>query len=128
MEANQYSWQTTAHECNAPSPQGFYNYCNRAGSCWQNNVDKLAYSDYGPGSGFKINTEKWFHVKMDFNQSNGSFTNFVTTMSQGTNSVQMTGNCGSNAMMTNDLANGMVFAISNWSTYDNWLWKDRCQA
>ena len=40
----------------------------------------------------------------------------------------MTGNCGSNAEMTNDLRNGMVFAISSWSTYDTWLWADRCKA
>lgn len=38
----------------------------------------------------------------------------------------MTGGCGTNAEMSNDLANGMAFVISNWSTYDSWLWKDRC--
>lgn len=26
------------------------------------------------------------------------------------------------------LENGMSFAMSNWSTTDNFLWKDRCQA
>ena len=40
----------------------------------------------------------------------------------------MNGNCGSNSLMSNDLKNGMAFAISNWSTFDNWLWKDRCAA
>lgn len=40
----------------------------------------------------------------------------------------MTGACGTNDYMTNDIRNGMAFAISSWSTYDNWLWKDRCQA
>jgi len=30
--------------------------------------------------------------------------------------------------MTNDIKNGMAFAISSWSTYDSWLWKNRCQA
>ena len=49
-------------------------------------------------------------------------------MSQGSNTVTMTGNCGSNAQMTNDLRNGMAFAISSWSTYDSWLWKNRCSA
>jgi len=40
--------------------------------------------------------------------------------------VQMVGDCGTNAEMSYDLAKGMVFAISNWSTFDNWLWGDRC--
>ena len=40
----------------------------------------------------------------------------------------MDGNCGSNAEMSGDIAGNMAFAISNWATYDNWLWKDRCQA
>jgi hypothetical protein len=40
----------------------------------------------------------------------------------------MTGNCWDNSYMTNDLKNGMAFAISNWSTFDTWLWGDRCQA
>lgn len=30
--------------------------------------------------------------------------------------------------MSNDLKNGMAFAISNSGTFDNWLWKDRCAA
>ena len=40
----------------------------------------------------------------------------------------MNGDCGSNAKMSNVLKDGMVFAISSWSTQDNWLWKKRCQA
>lgn len=40
----------------------------------------------------------------------------------------MTGACGDNANMSNDLRNGMAFAISNWSTYDSWLWGNRCSA
>jgi hypothetical protein len=49
-------------------------------------------------------------------------------MSQDGKTVTMNGDCGSNNKMTNDIKNGMVFAISSWSTYDNWLWKSRCQA
>lgn len=40
----------------------------------------------------------------------------------------MTGGCGDNANMTNDLKNGMAFTLSNWSTYDSWLWGNRCSA
>merc|ERR1719498_754374 len=36
--------------------------------------------------------------------------------------------CQESSNMTNDLKNGMAFAFSNWSTYDSWLWGDRCQA
>jgi hypothetical protein len=49
-------------------------------------------------------------------------------MSQDGKSIQMTGGCGDNANMTNDLRNGMAFTISNWSTYDSWLWGNRCSA
>ena len=30
--------------------------------------------------------------------------------------------------MTDDIKNGMAFAFSSWSTYDNWLWGSRCHA
>ena len=29
--------------------------------------------------------------------------------------------------MSWDIANGMAFAFSNWSTTDNWLWGNTCQ-
>jgi hypothetical protein len=38
----------------------------------------------------------------------------------------MTGDCAQK--MIGDLSDGMAFSISSWSTFDNWLWKDRCQA
>jgi hypothetical protein len=88
----------------------------------------LDYNAYGPGDNFRINTLKPFHTKIDFNKSGSEFGNFSSTISQGSHSINMTGNCGSNAEMTNDIKNGMAFAISNWGTMDNWLWGDRCQA
>jgi hypothetical protein len=128
MEANQWAVQTTPHSCSSPSASGFYSSCDRAGSCWQNNISQLDYSAYGPGSGFRINTLKPFHMKLEFRTNGDQLDSFVNTMSQGAQSVSMTGNCASNAQMSADLANGMAFAISNWSTLDNWLWKDRCTA
>ena len=127
MEANQWAWQSTAHSCDAPN-NGFYNKCNRAGACWQNNVDKLAYNDYGPGSNFKIDTSKEFHVKFDFSKSGDQFSAFTVNLSQDGKTVQMKGDCGTNKEMTIDIKNGMAFAISSWSTMSNWLWKSRCQA
>lgn len=40
----------------------------------------------------------------------------------------MNGNCGTNAEMTHDISGNMAFVVSSWSTYDTWLWKDRCKA
>ena len=128
MEANMFVSQTTVHSCNAPDGKGFYSQCNRGGTCIQNTKDKVGYNDYGPGGQYKINTQKPFHFKVDFNKSGSNFGSFVVTMSQDGKSIQMTGGCGDNANMTNDLRNGMAFTISNWSTYDSWLWGNRCSA
>ena len=89
MEANQWAFQTTPHSCDNPSSVGFYNNCNRGGDCWLNNIDKLAYSDYGPGDNFRINTLREFHVSLVW----GTTGDFTVKMSQGSNSVQMGGNC-----------------------------------
>ena len=47
-------------------------------------------------------------------------------MTQNGNSVNMTGDCGTNAEMSWDIANGMAFAFSNWQTDDDWLWGNTC--
>lgn len=128
MEANQWVSQTTAHKCNAPSSTGHYDYCDRGGNGWLNTKNNLNYNDYGPGSNFKINTLQTFHVKIDFAEKNGSFNSFTIYFSQNGNTVSMnSSNSSYNANMSDDM-NNMVFAISNWSTYDTWLWGDRCQA
>lgn len=128
MEANQWAWATTPHACNAPSSEGFYDWCDRAGTCHIDNIVNMAYNDYGPGDDFKINTLQEFHTKMDFNEEDGHFTEFVVTMSQGDNQVTMNGACDYNMKMSDDMAGNMVWAVSNWNTYDDWLWGDRCQA
>lgn len=97
-----------------------------------NNVDRLDYHEYGPGDDFKINTNNLFHVRIQFIEENGQFGRYITAMTQarsyGIEYIQMEGNCGSLNAMTGNLRDGMAFAFSNWGTYDNWLWKDRCQA
>jgi hypothetical protein len=128
IEANQFTAQTTPHSCNSPSSAGFYDYCNRSGSCWQNTKNNLAYSDYGPGDSYKINTLKEFTGRVDFH-NNGQFDSFTVTYMQDGKSVSMnTGDCEETKKMTNDIRNGMAFAFSSWETMDNWLWGDRCQA
>ena len=82
MEANKYSWATTPHKCDSPNDKGFYNNCDKGGTCAQNIVDQLAYNGYGPGSDHTINTDLPFHAKVDFNSDNGKFSSFTVTMSQ----------------------------------------------
>lgn len=89
----------------------------------------MEYNDYGPGDNFTINTLKEFHVRIEFKKYGDEFGAFLTTMSQNDKSVETNGDCADyNKLMTNDLKNGMAFAFSSWSTMDNWLWGDRCQA
>ena len=65
-------------------------------------------------------------MKIDFRANGDQFGAFSTTMTQDGQSVNMTGDCGTNAEMSYDIANGMAFAFSNWATDDSWLWGDKC--
>ena len=53
-------------------------------------------------------------MKIDFRNNGDQFGAFSTTMTQDGQSVNMTGDCGTNAEMSYDIANGMAFAFSNW--------------
>lgn len=81
MEANQYSFHTTAHACDAPNSNGFYGNCDRGGSCTAD-VHKLGANDYGPGPNYKIDSLKTIHVKIEFLEENNEFTGYTLTMSQ----------------------------------------------
>ena len=63
MEANKWSWATTAHHCDAPSSVGKYYSCDQGG-LGMNIYDKLSYNDYGPGDSYAINTLQEFHAKV----------------------------------------------------------------
>jgi hypothetical protein len=78
MEANIYAMQTTPHSCNPPTSLGFYSTCDGIGKCYQNSVTNRL--SYGPGSKYKINTTKPFHLKMEFQASGTTFTQWVNTM------------------------------------------------
>lgn len=85
MEANKFAWQTTAHSCDTPTDEGFYANCNRGGTCHESTVDHARDDtdkefDYGPGKKYKINTSSRFHMKFDFNEEDGRFTNYVITL------------------------------------------------
>jgi hypothetical protein len=92
-----------------------------------NNTKDMDWDTFGPGDQYKINTNEWFHVKIEFVEEFGMFQKYLTTLSQG-NEVTTHGNCAYNNGLTDDLRDGMAFAITSWSTYDDWLWGDKCQA
>lgn len=128
MEANQYAYQTTAHNCHSQSDQGFYDDCDRGGTCTQNTVllfNRQGHKAYGPSNQHTINTLQEFHVKIEFQESRGEFAAFKATMTQRGHSITTTGKCDSNRLMTNDIQK-MTFVFSNWGTDSSWLWKESC--
>lgn len=127
MEANQWTYQTTPHSCDAADSNGHYDQCDRSGHCWQNTKNVLDYNAYGPGDNFTINTLEEFHVRIEFKKYGDEFGAFETTMTQNDKKIQTLGDCADyNKGLTKDLENGMAFAFSSWSTMDTWLWGDRC--
>jgi len=126
MEANKWAWATTPHKCDAPNSKGFYYNCDAGGTCQQNTTAALAWSDYGPGTNYTINTLKPFHVKIQFDSVNNQFSSFTTTFTQDGKTKSMKGDCSYLNYMSSDIANGMGFVVSNWGGDASWLWHDRC--
>ena len=89
----------------------------------------MAWDTLGPGDQYQINTNNWFHVKIEFIEEGGQFQKYITHLEQGDSHIQMDGDCGwYNNGLTDDLRDGMTFTITSWSTYDSWLWGDKCTA
>ena len=67
-------------------------------------------------------------IKIDFeNDSEGHATGYTTSISQNGLSISMGSNSGVTDM-TDDLKNGMVFALSSWGADSiDWLEHGRCQ-
>ena len=128
MESNKYAFQTTPHQCDEPDKLGHYSKCDGAGSA-QNSVTVLGEKDYGPGSDYKIDTTKSFHVKIDFNNStDGSFAGVTTTIAQGDKNVTMVNADKPYTKNMTEALKKQVFVISNWEGDDSWLRKDRCNS
>ena len=130
MEANQWSWHATAHACDAPNDGGHYNNCDRGCSC-KADVHDLDHDAYGPGNNYQINTLESFHARIDFHEENGQFSGYTVKLSQDDNELVL-GCYDSNDVnivgMSEDIENGMAFAMSNWSSGDlHWLQGGRCQ-
>ena len=105
----------------ATAPKGNYSNCHHDGYC-TTDVIRDYPGMYGPGA--SIDTNQEFHVRQDIHESDGSFTGYTTTLSQGDNSIILSSTtCGGYLNdMSNDM-NQMVIAISNWGS-DNMSWLD----
>ena len=128
MEANQYAFQTTAHECYSAG-NGHYSDCNHGGSCIQNTVDNWNHSgqnNYGPGGQYTIDTTQKYTVRIDFCEDNSQFSTFTLSLTQNGKTVSETCAGGNNSMMTDDLKGNMAIIVSQWSGDATWLWKDSC--
>lgn len=66
-----------------------------------------------------------FHAKIAFNEVNGQFASYSTTLTQGGNTVSMGCDNPSNNAMTEDMKH-MAVILSNWGGDASWLWKDAC--
>ena len=132
MEANKYSWRTTAHSCEDASGRGFFNDCDRKGLA--KDADEWGSGEYGP-SGSKINTPSFFHLKMDYCKSMfGNWEGYNLELSQG---QYCTFACKGNLKETGSyfkklnkpLTDGMAFVFSNWGSESDdlsWLNHDKC--
>ena len=129
QEANRHAFHATAHECDAPSSNGVYHNCDRGGECTAD-IYYEAANTYGFGSQYTINTERPFHVKVDFQETDEVFTGYRMTFTQEGREVVMdpqTGNCSAYLpAMTSDITQ-MVFAMSHWTGGDlSWMQHDLC--
>ena len=115
MEANTYSFRTTAHTCDGTGPH--YTNCDRGGNAVTDLQEKGVL---GPGK--KIDTGSPFHVKIEFKESS-----YTLTVSQGDNTDVSEMNNGYLSDMARPLDGRMAFVMSNWGSDDiPWLQHDAC--
>lgn len=86
----------------------------------------MEWAGYGPGDNYTINTLEPFHVSISFDSNNSQFSSFTTEMTQDGRTQSMSTDCSYLNYMSNDLANGMGFVVSNWGGDASWLWHDKC--
>jgi len=81
MEANRHAFHSSGHKCDAPTPNGVFNNCDRGGQCSLDVVHIRPDRAYGEGSQYRINTEMPFHVKTEFHKRNEEFIGYTVTLS-----------------------------------------------
>ena len=109
MEANTYSFRTTAHTCDGTGPH--YSKCDRGGSAVTDLQEK---GSFGPGK--KIDTGSPFHVKIDFKSNY-----YKLTLSQGDKSDYSEVLSSYLGDLELPLDGNMAFVMSNWGS-DNIPW------
>lgn len=127
MEANRHSFHVTAHKCEEPTLNGVYNSCDRAGQCTLDVLRNDDQADFGNSPNYKIDTTRAFHVRTEFQESDGKFVGYKTILTQSNlngsvNRVEMsTGSCEYLSFMSSDITQ-MVFVLSNWKSDGNLDW------
>jgi len=107
-----------------PNENGYYGDCDHLGHCSLDVHKNLEKFSFGPGAEYKINTLLPFHVKMHFDTDfKSNWASYTTTFIQKGRTVAMTSHqCDVLHSLQNDLAHGMAFVVSNWTTDDkSWL-------
>eukprot|EP00727_Mastigamoeba_balamuthi_P012707 m51a1_g8059 putative hydrolase and peroxidase (564) ;mRNA; f:133040-135191 len=112
MEANQYAFSVALHKCNAPQNK-WYSWCD-GGGCGKNFAS--IGGAYGPGDGYKINTNRAFTASFEFPESNGQLGNVVARLAQEGREVSMDfSSCGGYVQdLTAAVRAGMTASLSHW--------------
>jgi hypothetical protein len=124
FEANRHALQVTPHSCSSATAG-----CD-GGGCAKNFMKDIS-NGYGAGTGFKINTDNPYTVKVSFSGSGSTLNSITTTLTQGSNSISLThdSGCGSNLSgMGKRLSNGMVPVWSYWTGGMMWLDQGPCSS
>lgn len=132
MEANKYAFSGTPHHCDAPMSSGYYNSCDGNGLNINDALEiGVGSNDYGPGSGYVINTDNEFNYVVNFIENNGNFSQMSISVVQWQpegwfNSLWIEKDMG-NYGMAQDLRDGLSLVVSNWAAADTeWLSHGRC--
>jgi len=113
MEANTHAFQSTLHNCDAPTG-GEYTYCDRIG-CSEST--RKAAAVYGPGSGYSIDTRQPFEVRSEFFEREGELVGLRTTLVQQAKQVVLSHtscDAGYLKTLTAPLKSGMALSITYW--------------
>lgn len=122
MEANKFAYRAVGHTCDSPV-NGIYRDCDRSGQCSVDVHENDLMGEYLPGSSSGIDTNKEFHVKVDYREASGKFTGYSITFTQeGREVVLDSGDCAAYLGDMSDDVQKMVFSISNWSTDSGLDW------
>lgn len=77
----------TPHTCDSPSGKHYWN-CDKGG-CGKA-IHQVDANAYGPGTQYRINTQRAFHAKISFNSDGSKMDSIVLNLSQGSNNFSMT--------------------------------------